>query len=188
MKKVPDTFFRGVLAVMTISLVGCQGSIDAEQLTATAQRVERSDLDDTLLLEEVAARIAPPRDWTQRPTQRRSIATHIQFRSPDQTVRMGVVKLAMPLPLSADTIIWLARTGYKSKNGKPQLLTRWTDDAGRHWLVGQDDAWQGEAYILTAGFRGWIVYRSWKRDPLPSEAERDKASRAVRTVVPMLDD
>lgn len=167
-------------------LVGCQSAVDVEQLASSARTVERTDLETSLVLDEVAARVAPPEGWTRRPTQRRSIATHVQFRSPDETVRMGVVKLAMPLPLSADTIIWLARTGYKSKNGKPELLTRWTDDAGRHWLVGQDNAWQGEAYILTAGFRGWIVYRSWRRDPLPSEADRDRASRAVRAVVPAL--
>lgn len=171
---------------MLLITVGCQAAVDQAQIQMEAANVVRSDLKPTTRLADVEATVAPPDGWFRRPTQRQTFAAHVQYRSPDQRVRVGVVRLSLPLPLNAEQIVWMAQRGYQSKRGQPKMGERWTDEEGRHWMTGGDDTWDAEGYVVVKGLRGWVVYRAWMKDPPPEERLLDAAARAVRTTVPLL--
>lgn len=176
------------LTLLVLLLTGCQGALaPVEDWQASAVNVPQAGLQSAKQIDVIAATVAPPVGWQRRPTQEKPFAKHVQFRSGDETVRMGVVKFALPWPLSPEALVWMGRQRYKNSEKKAyELADTWRDDLGRLWVLGKTSKWDARGYLVTRGFSGWLVYRSHRTDIAVDPTSLEAANAAVDAVVPDL--
>ena len=167
---------------------GCQSAATAPrpQWKQRAALVPADDLGPARTVAEVATTLRPPVGWDRRPTQHRPFAEHVQWRSPDNRTRLGVVKLRLPWPLTPGQLLWFAERQYQGDPDAQEYawLDRWDDDLGRHWTQGRVGKWDGTGYVVTRGFTGWAVYFAHRNTEEPDYDALDAAERAVRSAVP----
>ena len=183
---------RGLVLFMVLAgawLGGCQVTPPVPTRTFI---VRQSLLDLTGLVppapvEDVAVSWAHPRGWEQLVPKKTALYAHQQWRSPSGATGVGVVRIRMPLALSANTIIWFARNEYvkssrDQKDGK--LIGQWSDDLGRVWFEAENNKYHVLGYAVTRGRDAWIVYSGWRTGLPPEPTEISIARRSAETVVP----
>jgi hypothetical protein len=188
------------LAILWVGLLaGCQPSAAemGHQLTVRMSMIDFSGLAPAVPLGgglDVSAAI--PRAWQLAPGQERAMFAHQQWRNAARDIGVGVVHVHMPLPMSAKTLVWLAKSRYaaaakSSDGGKPkvpggegQLLNEWTDAVGREWVEAENDRVHVKGYAVTCGFDAWIVYVGVRRPGVPNPVDLQLAERSMESVVP----
>ena len=177
---------------------GCQPSqqVMARQLSARMSMIDFSGLAKAKPVEGLGVSAAVPRSWQKQPVTGKAMFTFGQWRSPDRGVAVGVVHVSLPLPMSAQTLVWLAKARYGSAvekqaaakhpapGGPGRLLAEWTDDVGREWVEAENDKYHLRGYAVTCGFEAWLVYAGAKRPSAPNPVDWQLALRSMESVVP----
>ena len=93
---------------------GCQPSTEvmSQQLSHRISLIDFSGLAPARPIGGLEASAAVPRSWQLLPPQTGAFYTHRQWRTANHSIAVGVVHLHMPLPMSAQTLVWLAKTKY----------------------------------------------------------------------------
>ena len=212
---VPTKPFASLLLLLAAAIVGCQPSQETmtRQLSARMTMIDFSGLAPAKPIAGLEVSAAVPRSWELLPVQKGTMFSHRQWRTPGHTVSVGVVHVRLPLPMSAQTLVWLAKAKYdpvtdkpggksadqkpadhgdaaaadaKSKvpGGKGRLLGEWTDAVGREWVEAENDRFHVRGYAVTCGFDAWLVYTGYKRKGMPDPVDLTLAARSMESVVP----
>lgn len=175
-----------LVAVVALLLGGCQ---TAEPTTARALVRQQATVDLAGLrpahpAQDIKATLSVPANWVQRDPQDGLFYIHQQWRSPSKATAIGVVYLHLPFPLSAKTLLELAKKEYTSRGKNGQILASWCDRYGRYWLEAQNDKYHGLAYILVDGLKAWVVYTGYERLMALDPADQALGRRSLQTVLP----
>jgi hypothetical protein len=185
-------FARGALLSSALALVmSCSvtPSTTSTRLLNHRAAIDFTGLRNARMVDTVKASIASPIGWDRLVTQRAALYTHEQWRSASMLTGVGCAYVRMPLPLSAETICWLARQEYakQSKHGDGgKVISNWTDHLGRVWFEGENAKYHIRGYVVTHGFEAWIVYFGYRVPSTPDPAELSVAMRCLETIVPSL--
>jgi hypothetical protein len=147
--------------------------------------VDPSGLRDVETVDLVKVHVAAPKKWDVLPPKKASLYTDMQWRSPSHLTGVGVAYVHLPLPMSAQTIAWLAEKEYSKRSGDGKLIARWDDELGRPWFEAENSRYHVRGYIVTKGWEAWIIYCGYKREQPPSAAELGIASRSLETIMPV---
>jgi hypothetical protein len=176
-------------ALLLLLPTACQQSnIAGSELFKHQLQANPSGLTAPARFPDIHAVVAPPRDWTQIPASRGLFYVHQQWRSPDRGTGIGVAYVTLPLPISPQLLLFLARSQYaKDHSGSTgHLDTQWTDALGRLWFQGDDDNSHIRGYVLTRGLEAWIVYSGHHIRGPARQADIAMADRTADAVVPFL--
>jgi hypothetical protein len=172
-------------------LTGCgmTSSVSANRLIAHQALIDFSGLKRPQTLQSLNIAASIPNHWEALPFQRRFIYVHQQWRSPSHNTGVGVAYIHMPLPMSAKTIIWFAKSQYATQyraDGKPQgkLLGQWTDSLGREWFEAEDNKYHVKGYAITNGFDAWIIYSGYRWHSGMNMPEIAMAARSMDSILP----
>jgi hypothetical protein len=176
--------------VLTIGLTGLLGGCQNGQGFSSRRLIEHqalidfSGLDSVRKCEHVDVAIAPPRRWEALPVKNNPLYAHQQWRSPSGHTGVGVLCAHLPLPLSTNTVVWLAKQEYAKRGNDGKLIGEWTDVLGRSWFEAEDGKYHVRGYVVTRGFSAWIVYFGYRTRYSPDLAEISIAARSAETAVP----
>ena len=182
-------------------LVGCQPSqaVMSRRLIDHIALIDFSGLAPARPIDGLEVSASLPRTWQLLPAQHAGLYTHRQWRSPSHGTAVGVVHIRMPLPMSAKTLVWLARTQYHDGSaadpkdadvhqhvpgGPGRLLRQWSDPVGREWLEAENDRYHARGYVVTCGFDAWVVYSGYRRRGVPNPVDIELANRSMDSVIP----
>lgn len=187
----PAIVWTGVIFILFPALGGCQPaqSVSVPRLIAHQALIDFSGLKPAQTLEALKVAASIPQKWEAMPVQNRALYTHQQWRSPSRSTGVGVAYIRLPLPVSARTIVWFAKTQYSHQNKKDgklrgQLVGEWTDAVGREWFEAESAKYHVKGYAVTSGFDAWIVYSGYRlKDPI-NPAELATAQRSAETILP----
>lgn len=178
------------LALLPVFLTACQQSnVTGSALLAHQMQSDTSGLKPAMTYAVIHASVAPPRNWTQLPTNRGVLYTHQQWRSPDHGTGIGIAYIHLPLPASPQFLLFLAKTQYagSGRNGTGHLQKQWTDSLGRLWFEAEDSDYHIRGYAMTRGLDAWIVYSGHRLRGDVRDSDIGMANRTADAVVPFLD-
>jgi hypothetical protein len=175
-----------LLAGLTL-LGGCQfaQTVSTARLIQHQAMVDPTGLKDIETVELVKVHLAAPKKWDVLPPKKASLYTDMQWRSPSHMTGVGVAYVRLPLPMSAQTIAWLAEKEYTKRSQDGKLVSRWDDELGRPWFEAENSRYHVRGYIVTKGWEAWIIYCGYKREQPPSAAELGIAARSLETIMPV---
>lgn len=178
-----------VFGLMVLGLLagGCQSGhpVSNYRLIEHQAMVDFSGLDSTLSREPLRVVCAIPRNWEQLPLQSSPLYNHQQWRAPSTATGVGVAYVHLPLPLSTDMVIWLAKQKYTQRADDGRLIAEWTDSLGRHWVEAENRKYHVRGYALTEGCSAWFVYFGYKINRPLQPGEIEMAAKSLETVVPI---
>ena len=176
----------GLLAVVAMAGTGCQSAqpVSVRRLVNHQAMVDFSGLKSPEHFDVVKAEAAVPASWPAQAVKRGPMYTDMQWRSPSGTAAVGVAHVRMPLPLSARTLVWFAKSQYSKQSDDGRLIGQWTDSLGRWWFEAENNKYHVRGYALVRGFNAWIVYFGSKAGYPPDMAELSLAARCVETFIP----
>jgi hypothetical protein len=185
---------RAAVVCGTICLVTLAAGTGCQQQTKVTHRrliqhqamIDFSGLKPAAEVAGVNARAAVPRNWEQLALDATALYTHQQWKSPSTRTGVGVANLRMPLPLTTNMVLWLAKREYTKKANDGRVLAEWTDELGRPWFEVENARYRVRGYIAVSGFQAWVVYFGHKTGYPPDPAELSLAARAADSVVPNL--
>ena len=178
-----------VAALVAIPLlVGCQQTkqVPRQKLIDHIAMIDFTGLKPLETVESVKVQAAVPRQWERLAVQSNALYTHQQWRSPSGRTGVGVAHVRLPLPLSTNMIMWLAKREYTKKANDGRIISEWTDDLGRPWFEAENDKYRVRGFVVVEGFRAWVIYFGHKSKTPPDPAELSLAARAATSVVPDL--
>jgi hypothetical protein len=169
---------------------GCQSGtqVSSRQLIQHQALIDFAGLKPDEPVAGVNATIASPRTWEVMPTQSNAIFTHQQWRSPSTHTGVGIVYAHLPLPVSAKTVVWLAKKQYSAKIQNGKVLDEWVDPLGRSWFEAQNEKYHLRGYVVVKGLNAWVVYFGYRVKYSPDLGEISLAARSAETAVPILED
>ena len=176
-----------LVALLSAAAGGCQfaQTVSTARLIQHQAMVDPSGLKDVETVDLVKVHVAAPKKWDVLPPKKASIYTDMQWRSPSRMTGVGVAYVHLPLPMSAQTIAWLAEKEYAKRSGDGKLIARWDDELGRPWFEAENTRYHVRGYIVTKGWEAWIIYCGYKREQPPSAQELGIASRSLETIMPV---
>jgi hypothetical protein len=176
-----------LVALFSAAAGGCQfaQTVSTARLIQHQAMVDPSGLKDLETVDLVKVHVAAPKKWDVLPPKKASLYTDMQWRSPSRMTGVGVAYVHLPLPMSAQTIAWLAEKEYSKRSGDGKLIARWDDELGRPWFEAENSRYHVRGYIVTKGWEAWIIYCGYKREQPPSAAELGIASRSLETIMPV---
>jgi hypothetical protein len=183
-----------VILILTVAMmVGCQSPQPGigVRMVEHAALINSTGLATAQPRKQINVTAAIPLGWEMMDTDTTSLYTHQQWRSPNHATGLGVVYLHLPLPMSAKTLVWLAKSQYSkltAKQHRPddsQLLGEWTDSLGREWFEGENQKYHVKGYIVTNGFDAWAVYSGYRLKSPPNNADINLAYRGMDSIVPL---
>ena len=184
--------FRGVslsaaLVVLLSSSAGCQVGQTVQPAKLIQQRtlLDFSGLKPAEEVHDLQVSVSIPYRWTPLGRTKNPLFTHDQWRSPSETTGVGVVYVHLPLPLSARTLVWLAKQEYVNKRDDGRLIAEWTDALGRPWFEAENNRFHLTGYAVTKGFDAWIIYCGYKIARPMSPGEMGLAGRCLQSIVPL---
>jgi hypothetical protein len=173
-------------------LVGCQTPQPGlnDRIAAHVANIDSSGLNPDIAIPDLDVRAAIPHGWRPMGQDTSAIYVHQQWRSPEHNTGVGVAFIHMPLPMSAKTLVWLARTQYSQHNvtahqPDPQMLGEWTDSLGREWFEGENAKYHIKGYVVTSGFDAWAVYSGYRLRSPPTQRDLNLAFRSMDSIVPL---
>ena len=179
-----------LLSIMVWVGSGCQIApvVSARKLTEHREAIDLSGLGPTQLLADLKVSWSLPGHWEAMPLRKTVLYTHQQWRSPTLATGVGVAHIVLPLPISAQTVIWFAKNEYLHNPASPKdgkLIGEWTDSLGRQWFEAENSKYHVKGYALTRGNEAWIVYSGYRmsHDPVPHELAL--AAKSLDSVVPV---
>jgi hypothetical protein len=178
---------RGVVLGLCMWAVGCQvgPTVTSRQLANYHAMLDFSGLKPQETVGAVKVSLSPPRDWTVLPLQKGPLFTHQQWKSPSGVCGVGAVYIRMPLPFSANTLVWLAKKEYTKRSNEGRVIDEWVDELGRPWFEAGNADYHVRGYAMTDGLDAWIVYSGYKtQKPLVPE-EFALAIRSAETISPL---
>jgi hypothetical protein len=169
--------------------LGCQTGqqVSSRQLIQHQALIDFSGLGTVEKFDPLQISIAAPRNWEVLTAGSNALYRHEQWRSPSTHTGVGVLYVHLPLPLSAKTVVWLAKQEYSKQNEEGRVIAEWTDALGRSWFEAENKKYRVRGFVVTQGFSAWVVYFGYRVRFMPNLAEINLASRATETVAPMLD-
>lgn len=180
------------LLALCAAAVGCAGgkpTVSNAALVAHLPGVNFSGLKPLQRVEPINASLSVPEQWKDLKADHNALFTNQQWKSPSGYTGTGIVYAHLPLPISAKTLIWLAKMEYGKRGGdKGKDLGEWTDNLGRPWFEAENAKYHVRGYAFVNGNDAWIVYFGYKADRPPDPAELSLAARCVDTVVPSTDE
>ncbi len=179
------------LAILPLLLTACQQSnVTGSELLNRQQQSNGSGLAPMTRFAAVHASLAPPQDWTQLPATHGLFYVHQQWRSPDGGTGIGVAYIQLPLPVSPQILLFVAKSQYAKSHSavSGNIDTQWTDALGRLWFEGGDADLRVRGYVMTRGLEAWIVYSRHHLKGSASEHDIAMADRTADAVVPFIDD
>jgi hypothetical protein len=188
--------FRGLAAFRAVGLLalfgvvcGCQTTapVSSRRLIEHQAFIDFSGLKKSERVASVRTTIAAPRQWESMPLQNSPLYLHQQWRSPSAHTGVGVVLAHLPLPLSAQMVVWFAQREYSQKQKDGKVLDQWVDPLGRSWFEAENDKYHFRGYVVVKGFEAWVVYFGYRTQYPPDVAEISLAARSAETAVPMID-
>jgi hypothetical protein len=186
---LPLKSIASIVFLMAVSLLagGCQfaQTVSTQKLLQHQAMVDPSGLKDVETVDSVKIHVAAPKKWDVLPVKKATLYTDMQWRSPSRMTGVGVAYARLPLPMSAQTIAWLAEKEYAKRSQDGKLIARWNDELGRPWFEAENSRYHVRGYIVTKGFEAWIIYCGYKREQPPSAAELGIAARSLETIMPV---
>jgi hypothetical protein len=182
---------RSIRLLALVALLSAAGGCQFAQTVSTARLIQHqamvdpSGLKDIETVDLVKVHVAAPKKWDVLPPKKATLYTDMQWRSPSRMTGVGVAYIHLPLPMSAQTIAWLAEKEYSKRSGDGKLIARWDDELGRPWFEAENTRYHVRGYIVTKGFEAWIIYCGYKREQPPSAAELGIAARSLETIMPV---
>jgi hypothetical protein len=184
---------RRIGLILTLTMIaGCQTPQPGlgDRMAAHVANIDFSGLTPDFSVPDLDVRAAIPQGWRAMAEDTSPLYVHQQWRSPEHTTGVGVAYIHMPLPMSAKTLVWLARTQYSKQNASkhqadPQLLGEWTDSLGREWFEGENTKYHIKGYVVTDGFSAWAVYSGFRLRNPPNRREINLAFRSMDSIVPL---
>jgi hypothetical protein len=164
-------------------------SVSVHRLIAHQALLDFSGLKPAQTIQDLKVTASIPQKWDSLPLQKKALYSHQQWRSPTKTTGFGVAYVHLPLPISAKTVVWFAKTQYaqqSTKDGKAEgkLIGEWTDSVGREWFEAENGKYHVKGYAVTNGFDAWIVYSGYRlKDPI-NPGEVATAARSLETILP----
>ena len=180
------TFLLLVALIGFSSLTGCQlaQTVPTQRLIQHQAMIDPTGLKETEVVELVKVHICAPQRWETLDPKKHSLYTDMQWRSPSRQTGVGICYIRMPLPFSAQTLMWLAKQEYSKKSQDAQVLGEWSDPLGRPWFEAQNSKYHIRGYVVTKGFEAWVIYCGYRRAQPPSAPELGVAGRSLETIVP----
>lgn len=183
-------FAGAAVPLLFACLAGCQGAqpIRTYRLIEHQALIDFSGLKPAETMADLKVRAAVPRSWEFMPPAKSPLYTHHQWRSASAKTGIGAAHLRLPLPLSADAILWLAKGEYAKRGtggGEGRLIRQWTDALGRSCFEAENAKYHVHGYCLAQGFEAWIVYFGYRTNQPPDPAEISLAARCADTFVPL---
>ena len=183
-------FRRGAFPLATLLLLSANGCQIGQTVPPAKLLDHRSLLDFTGLkppeaVDDLQVSVSIPYRWEPLGRHKTALWTHEQWRTPSETTGVGVVHVHMPLPLSARTLVWLAKQEYVNKREDGRLIAEWTDTLGRPWFEAENKRFHVTGYALTKGFDAWIIYCGYRTGTPPRPAETSLAGRCLQSILPL---
>jgi len=188
---------RRVVCVTAICIVvglfmlagGCQlaPSVSSHKLIASQALIDFSGLKGPELMPQIRTLISPPQKWEVLAAKNTPLYFHQQWRSPSTHTGVGVLCAHLPLPLSVQTVAWLAKQQYARQSRDGAVLNEWTDETGRSWFEAENEKYHVTGYIIVDGMTAWFVYFGYRVKYPPELGEISLAARSARTAMPIMD-
>jgi len=172
-----------LLAVAT----GCQTGqqVSSHRLIEHQALIDFSGLAAPRVAEEVRVQVAVPQTWIVHDIEKKSLYTHQQWKSPSAKTAVGVIYSRLPIPISANTILWMATKQYTARGDDGRELGRWDDEVGRKWFEAETSKYHARGYVIVNGLDAWIVYSGFKTNVPPEPGEISLAARCMESFVPI---
>lgn len=168
--------------------VGCQTGkpIQSQRLIEHQALVDFSGLKPAEHIPELNVHGALPAHWTRSPFQKTALYSQTYWRSPSGHTGVGAVDIHLPLPISADMVLWLAEREYTKKANDGRLIAKWKDELGRSWFEAESKSYHVRGYALAQGFEAWVVFFGYRLDRPPEPGEIGIAARSADTFIPLV--
>ena len=168
---------------------GCQTGpqVSSRRLIEHQAMIDFSGLRPAAAVEPVRTTLGVPTRWTELPAKSNALYTHQQWKSPSGHTGVGVVYCHLPLPLSAKTVVWLAKQEYSKQAHDGHVIDEWTDELGRSWFEAENNKYHVRGYVVVKGFEAWITYFGYRTQYPPDVAEIALAARSAEGAAPLLD-
>ncbi len=180
-----------VLVVLFGGLTGgCQSNPPemGSRLAAHVSMIDFAGLSPAKPMDDLQVTAAMPARWEAVPPQSTALFTHRLWRSGTHLTGAGIAVVHLPLPMSAKTLLWIAKAKYaKTPNAAAhggQITNEWTDAIGREWFEAENDKYHIQGYAVTSGFQAWVVYTGYRLQSPPNPVDISLGFRAVDSVVP----
>jgi len=182
--------FIAIAGFVSMGLAGgCQyQEISPIQLEIHQSKLNKQGLTPLHIDQELKITCAPPDQWDTLARNRNLLYVHQQWRSPNRHVGMGIAYTHTLVPVSPQSIIWLARQSYakdESKAADGHLSGETTDSLGRCWFEGEDSRYHVMGYAMTRGCDAWIVYSGYRLGTKASAGDIALAAKAAQSVAPL---
>lgn len=177
----------GLLIAAALLGAGCQSGrpIASHRLIEHQAVIDFSGLKAAEAQNQLECTGAVPKTWERVGPIANALYSHTQWRSPSEHTAVGAAYIHLPLPLSADLMLYLAKLEYTKRANDGRIASRWTDALGREWFEAENDKYHVQGYALAQGFEGWFVYFGYKVTEPPDMSEISLAARSADSFVPM---
>jgi hypothetical protein len=185
MSSIRLAFVGAILAC----LAGCQSGppVESHRLIQHQAFIDFSGLKSPELTPVIKMQASLPAAWSLHGTEQKALYNHQQWKSPSSRTGVGAIYARLPIPVSADVLLWLGRQQYASQAEDGREIGRWTDELGRHWFEAENKKYHARGYAIVKGSDAWIVYMGYKLNVPPDPADISLAARCIETFVPMAD-
>jgi hypothetical protein len=179
----------GLLGLL-IWTTGCQSgpAVSSRQLIEHQAFIDFSGLLPDTPVPAVRSVIAAPRRWEELPILSNALFADEQWRSPSTHTGVGIVYAHLPLPISAQTVVWFAKQQYSKRAKDGKILSEWVDGLGRSWFEAENEKYHIRGYVVVKGLGAWVVYFGYRTKYPPNLGEISLAARSAETAVPLLDE
>lgn len=177
------------LLVVLVWAGGCQTGpqVSSRRLIEHQAMVDFSGLKPASAIEPLQTTLGVPARWNELPIKATALYTHQQWKSPSGHTGIGVVFCHLPLPLSARTVVWLAKREYAKQAEDGRVIDEWVDELGRSWFEAENNKYHVRGYVVVKGFSAWITYFGYRTQYPPEVSEIALAARAAESAAPLTD-
>lgn len=166
---------------------GCQTGqqVSSHRLIEHQALIDFSGLGEPEVAELIHVQVAVPKTWAVHDVEKKTLYTHQQWKSPSAKTAVGAIYARLPLPISADTILWMATKQYTARGDDGKELGRWEDEIGRKWFEAETSKYHARGYVIVNGLDAWIVYSGFRTDVPPEPGEISAAARCIESFLPI---
>lgn len=177
------------LSILLIALAaGCQSGpqVSRTRLIEHQALIDFSGLGEPEVAEAVKVQVSVPQTWSVHDIERKPMFTHQQWKSPTARTAVGMIYARLPLPVSGDTILWIATKQFAKRGEAGKEIGRWDDAVGRKWFEAETKKYHARGYVIVNGLDAWIAYSGFRTDVPPEPGEITLGVRCLESFVPMI--